>query len=42
MPKLKEYPKCKSDKVMRIQYGMPDPSYKIPDDVYLVLLRPSI
>ncbi len=35
MKKPAECPKCKSEKVMRIQYGYPDPSYKIPDDVYL-------
>ncbi len=35
MYKPKECPKCKSRKVMGILYGMPDRSYKIPDDVYL-------
>jgi|TARA_B100001964_G_scaffold51562_1_gene58184 hypothetical protein len=35
MNKPKECPKCKSKKVMEILYGYPDPSYKIPDDVYL-------
>ena len=35
MAKPKECPKCKLEKVMRIMYGLPDPLWKIPEDVYL-------
>ena len=35
MKKKKQCPKCKSEKVMEIAYGLMDPSYKVPDDVWL-------
>ena len=35
MKNKKQCPKCKSEKVMKIAYGLMGPSYKVPDDVWL-------